>query len=273
MFASRSSGNSDNSPDRHIYGTMIGMMTDNVNPEGEYKVRVRFPTLPGDGASWWCRISTYGASKNGMGMFMLPEIDDEVLVVFNNGDVQQGIIIGTLWNGVDKPAYSNKDASSKTDRFQSNDAKFRGPVEAKKNDIRSFSSRQKHELVFNDNKTDPRVVLSSGQKHRIVLDDKGGAPTQIEIYDGKEENYILIDTKNKKITLETKTGDILLKAKKKITLDCEDLETKSSKTTKMTVGSDYEMKASGKSTIHSNGEGEVSAGAKLTVKGSTVNIN
>jgi len=256
----------------HIYGCVIGIVTDNVHPEGDYRVRVRFPTIPGTDASWWCRIGTFGASKTGMGMFILPEIEDEVIVVFNNGDVNQGFIVGTLWNGEHKPSYSNKDGQSKTERYQNNDAKYKGPSDPKKNDIRSFSSREKHELIFNDNKKEPRVVLSSGKKHRIVLNDSDN-DHKIEILDGKEENYITIDNKNKKMTLETKTGDILIKAKKKITLDCEDLETKSSKTSKMTVGTDYTMNATGKMTIHSNGEGELSAGAKLTIKGTTVNIN
>src|SRR5207245_2846374 len=101
-----------------------------------------------------------------------------------------------------------------------------GKTESKKNDMKSFSFRKGHELIFNNNTDEPRVTMASGQKHRIVLNDKDNQPTQIEIYDGKEENYILIDTKNKKITMETKTGDILIKAKKTIRMECEKLETK-----------------------------------------------
>ena len=65
------------------------------------------------------------------------------------------------------------------------------------------------------------MALHTKQKHRIVLDDKDNEPTQIEIYDGKEENYILIDTKNKKITIESKTGDMLLKCKEKFTVEAK----------------------------------------------------
>jgi uncharacterized protein involved in type VI secretion and phage assembly len=256
-----------------IYGAYVGLVTDNVHPEGDYRVRVKFPTLPNDDQSWWCRIATFGASAGGMGAFFLPEVNDEVVVVFLNGDFNQGIVIGGVWNGVDKPAYSNKDAQSKTDRYQSNDAKFKLKSEAKKNDIRSISTRKKHELVFNDNASEPGVVLSSGQKHRIVLNDKDNQPTQIEIYDGKEENYILIDNKNKKITIETKTGDMLFKAKNTIRLECTTLETESSKETKMKVGTNFEMKASSNMTLKASGSGDIESSGTMTIKGSTVNIN
>jgi len=263
--------------DRSIYGVVVGIVTDNCHPDGDYRVRVRFPTLPGDGGSqdqsWWCRIATFGAAKGGTGAFFLPEVDAEVLVAFLHGDFNQPIVIGSVWNGIDKPAYSNTDGSSKTSRYQNNDAKFQAKVEAKKNDIRGFSTRAKHELTFNDNASEPGIILSSGQKHRIVLNDKDNQPTQIEIYDGKEENYILIDNKNKKITIETKTGDMLLKAKETITLEAKNIVTKSDQATKMTVGTNYEMKASSNMTMKASGQGDIESSGTMTIKGSTVNIN
>ncbi len=259
--------------DNKFYGVVTGIVTDNVHPDGDYRVRVRFPWLPGPDQSWWARIATFGAAAHGQGAFFLPEIDSEVLVAFENGDFDHPIVLGTLWNGVEKPAYSNKEAKSDTSRYQSNDEKFKGATEARKNDLRSISSRKLHELVFNDGKSDPKVVLSSGQKHRIVLSDKGDEPTQIEIYDGKEENYVLIDTRNKKITVETKTGSMLLKAKETIRLEAKTIETQSDQATTMKVGSNFEMKASSNMTLNASGQGEVKASGTLTVKGATVNIN
>jgi uncharacterized protein involved in type VI secretion and phage assembly len=259
--------------DNKFYGVVTAIVTDNVHPEGDYRVRVRFPWLPGTDQSWWARIATFGAAKDGQGAFFLPEIDSEVLVGFENGDFDHPIVLGTLWNGVHKPAYSNKEAQSDTDRYQSNDEKFKGKTDAKKNDVRSVSSRKKHELVLNDNASEPKVVLASGQKHRIVLSDKGNEPTQIEIYDGKEENYILIDTKNKKITVETKTGSMLLKAKETIRLEAKTIETSSDQDTSMKVGKNFEMKASSNMTLKASGQGEVQSSGTMTIKGATVNIN
>src|SRR5947209_4655321 len=111
---------------------IIGLVTDNVcdealNEKNAYRVKVKFPTMPkpkgGEEDSFWCRITTLGASKDGMGVFFLPEKDDEVLVVFLNGDFNQGFILGTLWNGKDKPSFSNSSGKSDTKRFHSDDEK------------------------------------------------------------------------------------------------------------------------------------------------------
>jgi uncharacterized protein involved in type VI secretion and phage assembly len=56
-----------------------------------------------DGASQqdgpvWARVAVPFAGQ-GRGAFMLPDVGDEVLVTFLNGDARQPIVIGALWNG------------------------------------------------------------------------------------------------------------------------------------------------------------------------------
>jgi len=46
------------------------------------------------------------------GIFFLPEVDDEVLVAFENGDINQPYVIGSLWNGVDVPPETNSDGKN-----------------------------------------------------------------------------------------------------------------------------------------------------------------
>ena len=261
--------------DRHrVQGVVVGIVTNIVNDQGDYRAKVRFPWLPNGTSSGtsseestWCRIISYMAGKD-RGVFWLPEVEDEVLVAFLHGDINDPVIIGGLWNGKEAPIYSNKDASGKV-----TDVGFQGKHEAKKNDLRAFRSRVGHQLIFNDNASEPRVALHSHQKHRIVLDDKDNAPTQIEIYDGKEENYILIDTKNKKITIESKSGDMLLKCKETFTVQAKNIEMKSDENTKLTVGKNFEMKASSNMTIKASGSGDIESSDAMTLKGSKVNIN
>ncbi len=256
---------------RRVPGVAVGIVTNNVDDNGGYRVKVRFPWLPNGGEqgeeSYWCRISSFMAGPD-RGAYWLPEVNDEVLVAFDHGDLQYGFIIGALWNGKDKTVYSNKDASGKL-----LDAGFAAKNEAKKNDLRAIRSRIGHQLIFNDNASEPRVSLHSAQKHRIVLDDKGGEPIQIEIYDGKEENYILIDTKNKKITIETKTGDMLLKCKETFTVEAKEIKMTSDQNTTLQVGKNFEMKASSNMTIKASGTGDVESSDAMTLKGSKVNIN
>ena len=255
----------------------VGVVTDNVDPKGDYRVKIKFPTLApskdGQEDSFWCRISTFGAGTGGRGMFALPEKDDEVLVCCVDGDVNQSVIIGSMWNGVDKPSFSNKDAKSPTDRFNKDHADFRGQADAKKNDIRSFSSRAHHELIFNDNASNPRVTIQSGTKHRIVLNDEGNQPTKIEIYDGKEENYILINTKEKKITIESKTGDILIKAKEKVRIEAKVIETDSKQQTECKAGTNYKIQAGANIDIKAASNMDLTAGGTMTEKAALIKLN
>ena len=250
-------------------GVEPAIVTNNVDPDGMHRVKVRLVLNANGGEdgeeTGWLRIVTPMAG-NKRGLFILPEVGDEVLVAFQGGDVNNAFVLGAMWNGKDETIYSNKGASGAV-----GDASFHGKVAAEKNDVRSLMSRGGHQLVFNDNADEPRIALHTKEKHRIVLDDNAQA-AKIEIYDGKEENYILIDSKNKKITIETKTGDLLLKAKKKITLEAENIETKSSQNTKMEASQNFEIKA-GPSLKASATAVEVTASGSMKLQGHPINLN
>src|SRR5688500_15631779 len=85
-----------------VYEVVIGLVVDNRDPEGLGRVKLRFPTLPGQDTSTWAPIAALGAGKD-RGWWFLPELDDEVLVGFEHGDIGRPIVLGALWNGVDAP--------------------------------------------------------------------------------------------------------------------------------------------------------------------------
>jgi len=89
-----------------IHGAVIGLVTDNKDPDKLARIKVRFPTLPGQDSSWWAPLAALGAGAD-RGWFFLPEIDDEVLVVFEHGDFRRPVVLGALWNGVDLPPDQN----------------------------------------------------------------------------------------------------------------------------------------------------------------------
>ena len=242
---------------RHkIYGVVVAIVTDNKDDKGLYRVKVRFPWLPnGDNeTSDWCRIATPLAG-NGRGLFFLPEVDDEVLVAFEHGDIARPYVVGSLWNGKDKTTYSNKDQNGK-------------------NNFRGFKSRSGHVLEFSDDKDGKKekITIKSAAGGRVVVDDSNGAK-KIEIYDDTGDNYILIDANGKKITVESKNGEILLKAKDKIRLESKCIETKSDADTKMEVGGNFDLQAQSNVKIKAGAQANVEASGTMTIKGATVNIN
>jgi phage protein D len=81
---------------------VIGTVTQNEDPDGLGRVRVKYPALGDDTEGWWARIATPSAGKD-RGLLMMPVVGDEVLLAFEHGDVQRPYVIGALWNGKDTP--------------------------------------------------------------------------------------------------------------------------------------------------------------------------
>jgi phage baseplate assembly protein gpV len=82
-------------------GVAISIVTDIKDPEGQGRVRVRFPHQP-EILSAWAPIAAAMAGKN-RGAYLMPEVGDEALVAFEQGDFDHPYIVGFLWNGVDTP--------------------------------------------------------------------------------------------------------------------------------------------------------------------------
>lgn len=85
-----------------VYGVMVGTVIDVQDPQGEGRVRVQFTWLPGDSQSYWAPVAAAMAGPD-RGAFLMPEVDDEVLVAFDRGDVNHPYVLGFLWNGRQKP--------------------------------------------------------------------------------------------------------------------------------------------------------------------------
>lgn len=163
-------------------GVVIGIVTNNKDPEGMGRVKVKFPWREQEDESTWARVATMMAGKE-RGSFFLPEVDDEVLVIFGNGDISDPYVIGCLWNGQDKPPDTNSDG---------------------KNNIRKIKSRSGHEIIFNDNseqKTES-VEIHTKAGHTVLLDDSAGKE-KVEIKDKTGSNSIVIDSAQNSITIES----------------------------------------------------------------------
>ncbi len=87
-------------------GLMVGIVTNNLDPEKQGRVRVRFPNLSSDEESSWARLAVVGGGA-GRGMVSVPEVNDEVLVGFEGGDLRFPVVLGGLFGGKDKaPEYA-----------------------------------------------------------------------------------------------------------------------------------------------------------------------
>jgi uncharacterized protein involved in type VI secretion and phage assembly len=85
-----------------IYGVVVGIVTQNDDKDKLGRVKVKFPWLSDDDESDWARITQLGAGPNAGAVF-IPEVNDEVLVAFEHGDISRPFVLGGLYNGKDKP--------------------------------------------------------------------------------------------------------------------------------------------------------------------------
>ncbi len=160
-----------------IHGAVVGLVTNNQDPEGMGRVKVKFPWLSNEDESHWARITSLMAGKD-RGLYFLPEVDDEVLVIFEQGDVRFPYVIGALWNGKDTPPTKNDDG---------------------KNNVRLIKSRSGHVIRLNDEDGKETIeIIDKTKKNKIVIDTS--------------KDTIVI-TSNKDITLSAPQGTINLEAK------------------------------------------------------------
>jgi uncharacterized protein involved in type VI secretion and phage assembly len=134
------------------FGVVIGVVTNNQDPNNMARVRVKFPWLSDDNESWWARIAVPMGGK-GRGTYFLPEVEDEVLVAFEHGDVRSPYVVGALWNGKDAPPTTNSDGQ---------------------NNIRLIHSRSGHLIRLDD---------TNGNEKIEIIDKTGGNKITIQSSD------------------------------------------------------------------------------------------
>lgn len=163
-----------------IPGVAVGIVTDNEDPEGMGRVKLSFPWRSADDESDWARVAVPMAGPD-RGTYFLPEVDDEVLVGFADGDVRHPYVLGALWNGRDSPPETNSDGN---------------------NDVRKVHSRSGHELVFDDADQSGKLELTSSSGHTVTLDDSSGSE-KITIEDKTGQNRIEFDATTSALTIES----------------------------------------------------------------------
>lgn len=174
-----------------VGGVVTGVVTSNNDPEKLGRVQVKYPWLPkmssSELSSGWARLAFVGGGAD-RGIVFLPEVNDEVLLAFENGDMSSPYVLGVLYNGKDKPP---KGLGELVD------------AGTKKVNERVIVSRSGHKIILDD---------TSG-KEKITIQDKTGK-NKIEIDSTKNEFKIISEGK---LDLQSK-GDLTLTTDGKLTL-------------------------------------------------------
>jgi phage baseplate assembly protein V len=197
-----------------INGVATAIVTNNQDPDGMGRVKLRFPWLSKENESDWTRIAVpMGGAA--MGSYFLPEVDDQVLVAFEQGDRDRPFVLGTLWSKNAKPPEKNDDG---------------------KNNMRTIKSRSGHIVRLDDTDGAEKIqVLDRTGKNKIEIDSKA--------------NTITI-TSDADLTIESTTGKLVLKGKTGVEITSgADVKADATGNVAVTAKAKMDLTASGPATV------------------------
>lgn len=172
-----------------ILGLQIGVVTDFKDPDNQERIKVRVPLIDANSEGIWARLATFDAGKQ-HGACFKPEIGDEVVLGFLQGDPRHPIILGQLFSGAHTAPITTDDDNNK----------------------KGYVSRENISFIIDDKKKS--ITLSTPAGNKLVLsDDAGGIRFEDQHGNSCELNSdgITLNTpKEFKLVIE---GDMTLKAK------------------------------------------------------------
>ena len=239
------------------------IVMDNQDPEKLGRIRVQFLWQTEQDANLmtpWIRIAQPHGGKN-KGFYFIPEIEEEVMVDFENGNAEKPYVVGTLWHGQQLPG----------DTWYND-----------KNEIKAIRTKNGHTIEIHDEGDDGFIKIYDHDKENYILtfstDDKLiklESTGNIELYAKediifKAEGNMEIEVKGNQTmkvdgdqTVDVK-GAIGLKASKDLTTEGMNVSLKANQ--KMAIEStQHEQK--------SNATMKLDGGGQLEAKGGMVKIN
>lgn len=140
-----------------FYGVHTAVVTDIKDPEGLGRIKIKLPWVPDTGSSSyeaWARVATMMAGNN-KGSWFIPDVDVEVLVLFEAGDPRHPFVIGSLWNGVDSPPESMDGAGN--------------------NYKKMIRSRNGIKIILDDQDGQETLTLETPGGQKVILKDGAGS--------------------------------------------------------------------------------------------------
>jgi uncharacterized protein involved in type VI secretion and phage assembly len=174
-----------------FYGVYTALVTDVVDPDGQGRVKIRLPWAPdGQGSAYeaWARLATMMAGNN-RGSWFVPDVDDEVLTIFEAGDPRRPYVIGALWNGQDAPPETMDSAGN--------------------NALKTLRSRNGVRITLDDTDGQETLTLETPGGQTLVLQDGPGA---VEIRDSNGN------------TIRLEASGITVTAAAKVTINASTME-------------------------------------------------
>lgn len=154
------------------YGVLPALVVDIKDPDNQGRVKITLPwSVDARGSRYesWARLATLMGGDN-RGSWFVPDVDDEVLVAFEQGDPRRPYVLGGLWNGRDR-------APSAMDGAGNNYKKV-------------LRSRNGVTVTLDDQDGQEKLLLETPGGQKITLKDGPGA---VEVMDSNG-NSVKLET-------------------------------------------------------------------------------
>jgi uncharacterized protein involved in type VI secretion and phage assembly len=214
-------------------GVVVGLVTNINDPLMLGRVKVRYPSLPMPPLeSGWVRCTSTGGGKD-RGILFTPEINDEVVIAFENGDINAPFIVGMLWNNMDRPPTGT------------------APIVAG--------------ALVNQR------IVKSRSGHVIILDDTAGAEKVI-VKDKSGQNSITINSTLNEMEIKS-AGNMTIDAGGKLTIKCkQDLAIETLTKGAISGNTGIDVKVAGGNELNLASSGAGLKGVNVKVEG-TANVD
>ncbi|HEY2383498.1 MAG TPA: phage baseplate assembly protein V [Terriglobia bacterium] len=164
----------------------------NVNdPASRNRVQVRIYNTDGvddQDAPVWARVAVPFAGGN-RGGFFIPDVGDEVVVVFLSGDPRFPIVVGSLWNGQDSAPETLGGSGNSVDRW-------------------TITGKAGTRIaIVEESSGEPTITFSTPGGLTGTMTDSGGGSIE---FTNSEQTSVKIDTSG--VTINAPTGTVQITA-------------------------------------------------------------
>jgi hypothetical protein len=172
-----------NRVDERRYGKYRGFVVDNQDPEKRGRLRVSIPSVLSDQVSDWALpCLPFGGAAN-YGFFIIPDVDAQLWVEFEEGDIHRPIWTGTFWQ-------QESDVPE--------DASMDEPT------TRLIQTPSGHILQFDDEEGEEKFRLHHPADAEMIIDKNGSI-----ILTDAAGAVVTIDAENSEVMIEDANGNIL----------------------------------------------------------------
>lgn len=202
--------------------TFLGKVSDNNDSDKLHRIKVRFMYREEAVSDWMPYITSYSGAE--IGLSMLPNIDEEVLVLSLDQQNSRFVAVGTIWNEVSAPPETGENSEADFNQDGNNSLHF-------------IKSKAENMLIFDDTDGSEKMQLitaESASRFEFL--------TEEELVSLITEQDISLSAKG---ILSFTAEEIEITAEKQVNFSGEEVQASATKVFEVTADKDITIKGSG----------------------------